>query len=228
MIEMARVVAVHPEANKVDLVFLQTGRREAAVSVLSSAAGTDVGFADLPVPKVQDTEKPFEGGPTGERDIYAAVSRANGIPFVVGFAYPQTSQMFHKEPGRMVYRHGSGFVATVDANGNFSIRHPSGTKVSIGEPVPDFEGQEWNVPDTGKQPSISFSVSNKANGAVAGFTVAPDGSVSFQVAGAMTFITSTLNINGDVHVTGDVVASGISLVNHVHPDPQGGKTSKPE
>jgi phage baseplate assembly protein V len=33
---------------------------------------------------------------------------------------------------------------------------------------------------------------------------------------------------GNVTVTGDVTANGISLVNHTHPDPQGGTVGKPQ
>jgi len=41
--------------------------------------------------------------------------------------------------------------------------------------------------------------------------------------------SSAAVIQGDVVVTGDVVANGISLTSHVHPDlTSGGKTGKPE
>jgi phage baseplate assembly protein V len=40
----------------------------------------------------------------------------------------------------------------------------------------------------------------------------------------------TINVHGNANITaqgGDVVVNGVSLVNHTHPDPQGGSTGAP-
>lgn len=40
--------------------------------------------------------------------------------------------------------------------------------------------------------------------------------------------TGNVHVSGTVTVDGDVIASGISLVNHIHPGDSGGKTGKPQ
>jgi len=40
-------------------------------------------------------------------------------------------------------------------------------------------------------------------------------------------INGDIKVNGSITATGDVIGGGISLVNHTHPDPQGGDTGKP-
>ena len=60
-----------------------------------------------------------------------------------------------------------------------------------------------------------------------------DGNVTLLTNGSFTGKASSFNFIGDVNVTGQVVASGdvigagISLDNHTHSDPQGGKTGPP-
>ena len=56
MLDLARVVASHPEANAVDLVILATGQQVAGVQVMAGTAGAAHGFHDLPQPLEQDVQ----------------------------------------------------------------------------------------------------------------------------------------------------------------------------
>jgi phage baseplate assembly protein gpV len=244
MIEIARVVASHPEKHKVDLVVLATGRRIAGAKVMSGMAGGNVGFSDLPAPDVDDPENPYDTGPTGKRDILAVVSHTGGVPIVLGFIHPEIAQTLFADKNRMMYRHASDFYATIDAKGNFIARHPSGTYIGIGDTatLPDLTGLDYNglwqmTQNAESNAHIHLAVANKANGQVTALSIGPDGVIAIASAGNLTITAPNLTFVGDVTVTGKLDVNGPSLqhngVNvgddHKHKDtqPGGGQSGTP-
>jgi hypothetical protein len=96
----------------------------------------------------------------------------------------------------------------------FAGKDCSNVKVGTSEPVPP----------------ASFRDNSMANGFyIGGFlNQAPSVFVELTQGGAVNIIApGGVNINGSVTVSGDVVASGKSLVNHVHTGDSGGTTSPP-
>lgn len=155
MLDLARVVAAHPESNTVDLVMLASGARLSGVQVMSGAAGGAHGFHDLPQPNEQDLSPsdPYSAvQQSGDaRTTLAVVAYYRAIPVVMGFLFPQVAQCLFKDRDRMVYRHASDFYATVDGSANFEVRHPSGVSLRIAETPAhedltgrDFDGK-WRL-----------------------------------------------------------------------------------
>ena len=96
----------------------------------------------------------------------------------------------------------------------FAGKDCSNVKVGTSEPVPP----------------ASFRDNSMANGFyIGGFlNQAPSVFVELTQGGAVNITApGGVNINGSVTVSGDVVASGKSLVNHVHTGDSGGTTSPP-
>jgi hypothetical protein len=251
MLKKARVVATHPKSHAVDLVMMDDGRRYSGVQVAAGVAGGNVGNVDLPEPTVTDKARPYESRNTGDRDIFALVAFAGEIPFVMGFVYPQVSQMlFDGDAGRnrKIYRHASDVYFTIDEAGNTELHHPSGTYLRIGESTDhdDLAGLDYDKTwkqskNTDKAVGIAIEVHGGGEKKLS-LRIDPEGNMVFSSLGninitidqdatiksnKITLDTPTVDITGDVSVGGDVVASGISLVHHKHPDPQGGQVSEP-
>jgi hypothetical protein len=96
----------------------------------------------------------------------------------------------------------------------FAGKDCSNVKVGTSEPVPP----------------ASFRDNSMANGFyIGGFlNQAPSVFIELTQGGAVNITApGGVNINGSVTVSGDVVASGKSLVNHVHTGDSGGTTSPP-
>lgn len=96
----------------------------------------------------------------------------------------------------------------------FAGKDCSNVKVGTSEPVPP----------------ASFRDNSMANGFyIGGFlNQAPSVFIELTQGGAVNITApGGVNINGNVTVSGDVVASGKSLVNHVHTGDSGGTTSPP-
>jgi hypothetical protein len=214
---LARVVETHPESHSVSVVIMETQQRITGVQVLAGVAGSDFGFTDMSEPDATG----YEAKNSGTRDIFAVVGYVNRTPVVVGYLYPQVAQNLFREKGRMIYRHGSDVMVTVDAGGNTQIAHPSGAFIRIGE-SPDFEdlaGKDYDgkfktARNTDKQ--VSIRVSNGGGT----LTMDPSGHVTVQASGVS--IISDVAVTGNVTVSGDVVASGKSLVHHTHGGVQAG------
>ena len=73
--------------------------------------------------------------------------------------------------------------------------------------------------------SVKWNVGGDVNMQIAGKFIAK--ASQFNLTGDV-YQTGNMNISGSVTATGDVKGGGISLDNHVHPDPQGGTTGKPQ
>ncbi len=124
MMTLARVLEVHPESHAVDVEMLQDGKRLSGVQVLSPSAGGDFGLSGL--------GRPVKGDEWRER-ILAAVAVLDRVPVVVGFLYPQVSQMLFEDKERAIARHQSDVYVTVDGKGNTEVVHPSGPYIVMSE-----------------------------------------------------------------------------------------------
>lgn len=236
MLNLARVVDIHPESHAVDVVLMDDGRRISGVQVLAGSAGTNFGVADLAMPDAVG----YEAKNSKTRDIYAVLSWVRDIPVVLGFLYPQVAQCLFREKERMVYRHASDVYVTIDGNGNTEIYHPSGAYFRIGESGAheDLTGKDydkvWAIKrNTDKKVHIHL----EQGGGVAALDIDPAGNISLTHAGNLTTSTGgnlsatvggstdlnsgpvtitapslTINaettINGNVSVNGGVTSSG--------------------
>jgi hypothetical protein len=239
------VVAVHPEDHSVDLVMADDGSRLTGVQVLTPNGSTRSGTVDLPA--IPERANKWDITKRTGQDMLATVGFIGRNPVVVGFTYPQINQMLHKDPKLRIDRHQSDVVSMIDGDGNFQWTHPSGTYIRIGE-SPDA------VPVAGKNVDASLAVDRNTGrqvhvriglaGGSAVLTIAPNGAVSLTTqstvnvdaqgavtvkADGVTFDTPTAHFTGGVTVEDDVVASGISLVNHVNTGviPGGGNSGPP-
>lgn len=119
------------------------------------------------------------------------------------------------------------------------MRYHAGVAAVILDPVPGdiglavFAGKDCSNVKVGTSepvPPASFRDNSMANGFyIGGFlNQAPSVSIELTQGGAVNIAApGGVNINGSVAVSGDVVASGKSLVNHVHTGDSGGTTSPP-
>jgi hypothetical protein len=96
----------------------------------------------------------------------------------------------------------------------FAGKDCSNVKVGTSEPVPPASFRDNSMAN-------GFYIGGFLNQAPSVFVeLTQDGAVNITAPGGV-------NINGNVTVSGDVVASGKSLVNHVHTGDSGGTTSAP-
>lgn len=119
------------------------------------------------------------------------------------------------------------------------MRYHAGVAAVILDPVPGdiglavFAGKDCSnvkVGATEPVPPASFRDNSMANGFyIGGFlNQAPSVFIELTQDGAVNITASGgVNINGNVTVSGDVVAGGKSLANHVHTGDSGGTTSPP-
>lgn len=119
------------------------------------------------------------------------------------------------------------------------MRYHAGIAAVILDPVPGdiglavFAGRDCSNVKAGTtepQQPASFRGNSMANGFyIGGFlNQAPSVFIELTQGGAVNITApGGVNINGSVTVSGDVVASGKSLVNHVHTGDSGGTTSPP-
>lgn len=223
MLKMVRVVEVHPESHSVDVVVLDDNRRLSGVKVATGSAGGDYGVAGLAIP----TNTGFDSDNSGKRDIFALLAWVGYTPVVMGFLHPAKSQVLFSDKERMIYRHPSDVYMTVDGAGNAELHHPSGAFVRLGTSPAhedltgkDFEGA-WKI---ARNTDKAVHIHIEQAGGVASIDIAPNGAITVHssstltatVDGGTTLTTPLLQVNGDVNVSGDVVASGVSLVNHTH------------
>lgn len=234
------VVAVHPEDHSVDLVMADDGSRLIGVQVATPNGSARSGTVDLPDVK-QPGDKWDITKPNGQ-DMKALVSFIGRNPVVTGFLYPQVNQMLLKDPKARRYRHQSDVETLIDGDGNIQVTHPSGTYIRIGETTdPDtLEGKFADKSAVDRNTSKQVSIRVAMAGGTAVLTISPTGAVSLttqqtvdiEAQGAVT-VKSPVRVTLETPLvdvpSGDVVASGISLVNHVHKDSMPGPatTGKP-
>jgi len=242
---LARVAASHPEDNSVDLVLIDTGARLAGVQVLSQSGSSRAGTVDLPV-----VDEPSDGKwgmkETGN-DMIAVVGYIGQQAVVTGFLYPQVNQMLFKDPKLKFSRHQSDVYSSIDGDGNVQVVHPSGTYIRIGESadLDDLGGKDADAKmavdrNTGRKVNVRIGM----GGGTATFTIAPTGAVTLETQSTVDVVadgnvrikaphvevnTPLAHFTKDIIADGDVIASGISLVHHVHGGVQSGssKTDQP-
>ena len=194
---------------------VDNGQRMIGVQVVTTNGSTRTGGVSLPtVPPKKDK---WDITQRTEQDQIALVGFVRGYPVVMGYLFPQISQMTFKDPKRKMERHQSDFYTTVDGDGNMEMHHPSGAYIRIGESPAhedlenkNFDGNFKLDRNKTKRVHIRLGMGDKGH-----ITISPDGDI--------TISGKSVNITGQ---TGDVVVNGISLVNHVHVGVHG-ITSKP-
>jgi hypothetical protein len=215
MFRKAIVVMCHPEDHSVDLVMCDDGARLSGVPVLSPNASKRSGGIDMPKMPEKTGEAKWDITERHDHDMEAMVAMMGaGNPVVVGFMFPQVSQMTFKDKERRFKRHQSDVYHTIDGSGNFEIHHPSGAYVRIAESVEheDLERKNFDenlVFDRNKDKKINIHI--RASGGKSYITIKEDGTVIIKADVKITCLTPLLEVP-----EGDVVASGISLVGHVH------------
>ena len=212
------VVGVNAYDHSVDLV-LSDGRRLAGVQVLTPNGSTRSGLFDMPAtpPKADKWDVTTMTG----QDQIAIVDWVGNIPVVVGFLYPQVSQMTFDDPALRVDRHQSDVYTSVDGAGNFELSHPSGAYLRLAE-TPD------HVDLTGQNTDKNFAQDRNTGRALyvrlvvpgaIDLKIAPDGALTLTLGKGATITAPdgiTLNTPLVNVPDGDVVASGVSLVGHPH------------
>lgn len=208
MLDLARVVATHPESNTVDLLMLASGARLSGVQVMGASAGASHGFHDLPRPREQELAPtdPFSAvHQAGDaRATLAVVAYYRAIPVVMGFLYPQVSQCLFADRDRMVYRHASDLYATVDGGANFELRHPAGVSLRIAE-TPGHEDL------TGLDFDGKWMIDRNLERAVHVQLTMPNATVQLDPAGNVT-VQHAGNLSVQTGGTTTVVSDGAVLV----------------
>lgn len=201
MLDLARVVDIHPESHSVDIVMMQDGRRMTGVQVMTGMAGTNVGSNDLPSP----SELGFDAKTTHNRDIYAVVSFVGAAPIVLGFLFPQVAQCLFKDRDRMVYRHASDVYVTVDGAGNTEVAHPSGAFLRIGKTPAheDLTGKDYDkIWKITKNKTHDVHIHVEQAGGVASANIDPTGNITVLSNANITVkADQTLRLEGnEVHL----------------------------
>jgi hypothetical protein len=212
------VVATHPSDHSVDLV-LADGRRLTGVQVATPNGSARSGTFDMPA--VPDRADKWDITQPNGQDQIALVEFVDGIPVVTGFLFPQISQMTFDDPKMRVTRHQSDVMTAIDGDGNMQLTHPSGAFVRLGETADAVDMAAKNTDaslatdrNAGRQLFMRVVVPGAFD-----LKITPDGQMTFTLSkGAVINAPDGVTINTPlVNVPdGDVVASGVSLVNHVH------------
>lgn len=208
------VVAVHHEDHSVDLVMADDGARLIGVPVLAGpGASARTGRVDLPdVP-----EKPNKWDITKRdgQDMEVLVDTMGRYPVVMGFLYPQISQMLPKKAGTRIDRHRSDVVQVLDAEGNMQLSWPDGLYIRIGDqpdsvPVANANSDSNAAIDrnTGSRKTIRI----ETGGNTFQLTITPDGQVTMLMDQDLTVHTkanAAVTIDGDatLQVGGNVSAT---------------------
>ena len=208
-LRIVKVVAVHPEQFVADVVFMDDGSRLSGVLICAPTASSNTGFNDLPTPGAQSGDDKWIPRQT-DRDLFAVVGYVQYQPIILGFMYPQVSQLMFDEPGRMIHRHESDVYKTIDKDGNFELYHPSGTYLRIGEePLHEHEDltgkdldEQWKIEkNLDRKVHVHLEVKNSDEGLMVMLDMAPDGKVTV-VAKRDVSVTSQL---GKISLTANKV-----------------------
>lgn len=191
---LARVVFVHPERNKVDLVFLADNRRVAGVRVMAGEASSSSGRVGLATPDAQHLADPYDAPAKSGRDMIACVAYYDGQPIVQGFLFPEVSECLFTDPDRFLHRTASDFYHTVDGNGNAEWFHPGGSYIRIGTTPghEDLKGKDFDKkfnPKRNADKKVHIHIEQA--GGVASVDIAPNGAMVITTAA-----TAVLNADG--------------------------------
>lgn len=223
------MVDTHPEDYSVDLVMLDDGSRIVGAQVMSHNGSARAGSVDLP--SIGKKKDKWDLAERTDNETTAIVATMRGHPVVLGFIYPQVSEMTFDDPDRRMSRHVSDVYHTIDGKGNVQFGHPAGVYVKIGaSPEPDdFSSKNFDknfAPKRNADTPVAFRYGNKDSY----FEMLPNGEVNI-VAKVVRVTcdghTTTISADG-VHTPDrvvadtDVLGGGISLKTHQHSGVRGG------
>lgn len=153
-IRLAKVTAVHPEAQKMEVIFLDTGDYGRDVQLMTPYGGTDFGLTTgIPAPEKEGHEENMEENDPDKRQIMAVVASIQGMHICLGYLYPQINQMaFPKDDdhkNRLIERHTSDVYRTVSEEGNMDIVHPREDapvyiRMGEGPKIDEIEGKDFD------------------------------------------------------------------------------------
>lgn len=149
-IRLAKVTACHPEGQKLEVMFLDSGDYGRDVQVMSPYAGTDFGFTSgIPSPEVEGHEPNKMTNP-GQRHLIAVVATINGRHVCLGFLFPQVTHMAFKkgeDKNRMIERSPSDHYRTINDEAEFEQYHPSDAWLRIAEDMEheDLSGRDYDA-----------------------------------------------------------------------------------
>lgn len=195
MLDIGRVLGVHPESNSVDVVLVSDGRRLVNVRVSSTSASGSTGRFDLPDPELGVGGKDPASSDIGERELLAVIGFTECGPICLAFVFPQVSQLMFTDRNRKIDRHVSDVYSTVDGNGNFEFYHPSGAYVRIAS-SPEHEDL------TGKDFDKRWKINSK-----------PAGHIHVQQAGGTAFVNIDPSGNVTVKSNGNMDFSAAGKMN---------------
>lgn len=220
-IRLARVTHVHPEGQKMEVIFLDTGDYGRDVQVMTPYGGTDFGFTGgIPSPGEEGHEVNMEENDPGKRHIIAVVATLQGIHICLGYLYPQITHMAFTKSGhknRLVERHTSDFVRTISDAGDMDMCHPGGAHMRVGNgSTPDnlgggdFDGVYAIKHNTGSTPTITLS--NSSGGGASSWKQMPGGYIDIYAKADWTYYVEGNRqelVDGwwDVTVKGDITIS---------------------
>lgn len=217
-LRIAKVMKVHPEANAVDIVYVDTLARVPLVQVMGHVT-SNTGIVDLPEPTAP--KAPGDITPTDDRDVYAIVGCVGPIPVVMGFLAPQVSHlMFKGRSNFRVNRHASDVYSTLEDDGSFSMAWPNGTYLKVSETLAledlagaDYDGK-WAVKrNKTKAPKVRLMVKNGAGVQKALIDIdASTGNVAMTFAGNLTQVVTgnlsqTVQGNASLAIAGNFTSS---------------------
>lgn len=225
------VVGVHPEDHSVDLVMLDDGARLVGVQVMTGNGSARTGTFDMPA--VGERRDKWDITQKTDQDQIAIVAYAGRNPIVIGYLFPQISQMTFKDGKRMVYRHQSDVTVSIEETGAMYVRHPGGFQFKVGTPDNDKSGDD-NSFDKNREvtrnktmkPTMQISIAGQDSKTQFSIHVAQDGVISIFSKKKIRFWSeSDLNITAkkvimdteQLFVTGDVkTKKGVSMNDHKH------------
>lgn len=196
-IRLARVTYVHPEGQKMEVIFLDTGDYGRDVQVMTPYGGTDFGFTGgIPSPDEEGHDVNLEDNDSGKRHILAVIATLQGLHVCLGYLYPQVTQMaFTKaDKNRLIERHTSDFVRTISDAGDMDMVHPSGAHLRIGSGTTpdnlagkDFDGVFALKHNTGSTPTITLE--NSTGGGTSRIKQTPGGYIDMYAQENLTITT---------------------------------------
>lgn len=194
MLRQGVVVATHPDDHSVDLVMVDDGSRVIGAQVMSWNGSSRSGKIDLP--SVDQKLNKWDITKRGDQEVIAMVGYVGRQPVVLGFRYPQISQMTFSDPKFRIDRHQSDVYSSIDGDGNIELHHPGGAYIRFGE-------QPDHVDLSSKNADASFALDRNTGrkvylrvelaGNVARLTLSPDGEC-----------TLTLDKSFDLHAKEDI------------------------
>lgn len=252
------IVGTNAGDQSYDVLMLDNGAQLVGVQMLSKNATDRSGTFDMLDIPVKADKWDVSGGDSNTY-TRAVIGFSSGHPFVHGFLPPQINQMAFDDPKMRINRHTSDVITSIDGDGNVELAHPSGTYIRIGETPDhvDLSGKNADASlkvDRNTERKVNVRVALAGN--VVKLTMTPEGSVVFEIekdfgitAGGAINMKAAGDVNieagGKVNMTaaseivanapklvnpaGDIIATGVSLIDHPHKDtmPMVGATSGP-